>query len=75
MFMIIVIIKEKRGCEGSLAGVFVALFYPLAVPAGSIYLAAKELFWGKDEEDILTFMKGLKLFEHLGQYFLFSILF
>ena len=42
------------------------LVYPLVVPAGSIYWAAKELFWGEDEEEILTTMKGFKMFEHLG---------
>ena len=49
-------------------GVFTVLLYPLVVPAESIYWAARELFWGEDKEYILTEMKGLKMFEHLGQY-------
>ena len=51
-----------------------ALLYPLTVPAVSIYWAAKELFLGEDKEENLTVMKALKMFEHLGQYFLFNIL-
>ena len=70
-----IVIKERKGSGAALLRlVFVALFYPLFVPIASIYLAAKELFWGKDRENDLTVMKGLKLFEQLGQYFLFSIL-
>ena len=57
----------------SLVQLFLALLYPLWVPTQSIYYAARELFWGKDKEDDLTAMKGLKMFEHLGLYFLFSI--
>ena len=45
---------------------FLALLYPLSVPVASIYLAARELYSGKDKEEDLTFMKGLKMFEHLG---------
>ena len=45
---------------------FYALVYPLIVPAGSIYWAARELFWGEDREKDLTRMNGLKMFEHLG---------
>ena len=50
---------------------FFVLVYPLSVPAASIYWAARELFWGEDQEESLTRMKGWKIFEHLGQYFRF----
>ena len=58
-------------------GVFFGLFYPLIVPAISIFLSGKLLLGSNDfsnEDNQLIFMKGLKIFEHLGQYFLFSIL-
>ena len=67
-------ITDWTGCGDALMRVFIALLYPLGVPALSIYYAARELFWGKDKEEDLNEMKGLKMFEHLGQYFLFSIL-
>ena len=57
-------IKNREGCGELLVRLVFVLVYPLVVPAGSIYWAAKELFWGEDE--IMTMMNGLKMFEHLG---------
>ena len=59
-------IKNREGCGELLVRLVFVLVYPLVVPAGSIYWAAKELFWGENEEEILTTMKGFKMFEHLG---------
>ena len=61
------------GCGCALGGVFFGLLYPLCLPAASIYFSDREVFWGEDEEDDLAMIKILKIFEHLGQYFLFSI--
>ena len=62
LWAIVAIKKDKEECET----VFLALLYPLWVPAESIYHAARELFWGEDREEGLTAMKALKMFEHLG---------
>ena len=72
LYWIVYSIKNRLGCGVVLAGLFIALLYPLRVPAKSIYWAARELFWGDYREKELTAMKGLKMFEHLGMYFLFS---
>ena len=78
LFTIAVMIIQSNwrdvGCEEALLGVALALSYHLTVPAVSIYLAAKELFFGQDKERDQTTAKALKMFEHLGQYFLFRIL-
>ena len=74
LWLIVWGIKERLGCGDVLLGVFFGLFYPLTVPAFSIYWAVKELFLGEDKESGLTTVKGLKMFEHLGEYLLFSIL-
>ena len=70
-------IKERNvGCgeilKMNLEFVFLyVLLYPLAVPATSLYVSAKLLRGGEDEKDDQTTVKGLKMFEHLGQYFPF----
>ena len=89
MFMIVEIIREEiyddiyddedgiyviSICCERVRNVFGALLYPLLVPVWSIFCSAIELFCGKDEEEDLTTAKGLKMFEQLGEYFLFSIL-
>ena len=74
LYMIVWVIQDKPGCGEALVGVVLALLYPLTVPIASIFLAAKDLFWGKEKGEDLTFMKGLKMFEHLGEYFFFCIL-
>ena len=74
LYWIVRSIEERPGCGDALLGVFVALMYPLLVPELSIIFSAGELFLGDDEKEVLTFTKALKMFEHLGQYFLFSIL-
>ena len=72
LYIIFWSILNRKGCGGALlVAVSLAALYPVFVPTGSIYLAARELFWGKDGEGL---MKRLKMFEHLGQYFLFNIL-
>ena len=73
LFVTVIIIKDGKGCGRTLYGVLMSLLYPLWVPARSIYLTVKELFWGKDKEEELNIMKGLKMFEQLGQYFLFML--
>ena len=65
-FSIVRIIKDRPGFGFVLAGLLLGAYYPLWVPAISIYRAARELFWGEDKEEDLTDMKGLKMFEHLG---------
>ena len=60
-------LKEGPGCGHILLGLTVVLLYPLAVPIPSIYWAALELIRGEDKEEALDFMKGLKIFEHLGK--------
>ena len=74
LFVIVRNIKNRDGCRDALKVLFGALLYPLVVPALSIYWAARELFLGEDKEGDLGWMKAMKMFEHLGQYFLFSIL-
>ena len=72
LYIILWSILNRKGCgDALLVAVSLAALYPVFVPAGSIYLAARELFWGKNSEGL---MKRLKMFEHLGQYFLFNIL-
>ena len=66
LVLIFLSIKNRKGCENGLLGLFQALLYPLVVPAASIIWAARELFWGEYRQDDLTYMKGWKLFEHLG---------
>ena len=66
LFVIVFSIKNRKGCGDILVPLFLALFYPLYVPAESIYHAARELFWGEDREENLNAMKGMKMFEHLG---------
>ena len=66
LYEIVWSIKNRKGWEDVLLYLFIALIYPLRVPARSIYCAARELFWGEDREEDLTEMKGLKMFEHLG---------
>ena len=66
LYEIVWSIKNRKGCGDILEELFIALLYPLVVPALSIYWAARELFWGKDKEEELTEMKGYKMFEHLG---------
>ena len=73
LYAIVSLIKDRTGCWTALLRLFLAQLFPLIVPASSIYLAARELFWGEDREDDLNMMKGLKMFEHLGE-FLFRIL-
>ena len=75
LFTIVTSIKNRGRCGDTLLYVFVGgLLYPLALPISSIYLSASQLLTGEDEEERLTSMKGMKIFEHLGQYFLFIIL-
>ena len=64
LLLIVVSIIDWPGCGTVLVMLFYAPVYPLIVPAGSIYWAARELFWGEDE--MMTMMNGLKMFEHLG---------
>ena len=66
LLLIVVSIIDWPGCGTVLVMLFYALVYPLIVPAGSIYWAARELFWGEEREEALTWMNGLKMFEHLG---------
>ena len=66
LLLIVVSIIDWPGCGTVLVMLFYALVYPLIVPAGSIYWAARELFWGEDRGENLTFMTGLKMYEHLG---------
>ena len=65
-FSIVRIIKDRLGFGVVLAGLLLGAYYPLWVPAISIYRAARELFWGENQEMWLTRMKGFKMFEHLG---------
>ena len=62
LYVIVGIIKYRPGCGDVLVPLFFALFYPLTVPAVSIYYAARELFWGEDRGENLTFMAGLKMY-------------
>ena len=73
LVLIFLSIKNRKGCENGLLGLFQALLYPLVVPAASIIWAARELFWGEYRQDDLTYMKGWKLFEHLGKGRVYSI--
>ena len=77
MFLIVRSMKKKsRDCCGKsllvLSSVALALSYPLVVPVVSVYYSGKVLLGGEDEGDRLTTMKQLKMFEHLGEYFLLS---
>ena len=73
LYFIVEIIKYRPGCGDVLLSLFLALLYPLTVPALSIYFAARQLFWGKDKEDELDTLKVVRLFEHLGENCLFSV--
>ena len=44
LYAIVMFIKYRAGCGLVLEGLFLALIYPLLVPALSIYCAARELF-------------------------------
>ena len=74
--VIVVHIKDREGCGEVLAGLILALLYPLWVPACSFCTSGISLLGREDkkEDDDLTVLKGLKMFENLGQYFLFIIL-
>ena len=59
-------VKNRPGCGDALCTVILAQLYHLAVPEASIYWAAKALFFGENKEIPLSFMKRMKIFEHLG---------
>ena len=51
--------------------------YPVSVPAWSVYFSCREIFldedWTEDPYDTffnLTTMKELKIFEHIGEFYL-----
>ena len=67
-------IREGEGCGRTLWIVFFhGLLYPLLVPIYSIIVAVKILLYGEEKYDNLNETKGFKMFELLGQYFLFII--
>ena len=75
----ILIKKERLDCGEdyyyyNIQNVFLALLYPLTVPAISIYYSGKLLLGGEDEYDRLTRMTAWKIGELIGQDFLFIIL-
>ena len=63
--MIVINTTDRPGCGEALQNVFLALLYPLSVPALSIYESGKLLLQGEDQ----TGTRAWRLFEHLGQYF------
>ena len=75
LFVIVMVIKHGERCGDALGMVFLSgPLYPLLVPARTIVLAGRQLLSGENKENDLAAMKGMKMFEHLGQYFLFIIL-
>merc|ERR1719507_775530 len=63
LFMIVINTTDRPGCGEALQNVFLALLYPLSVPALSIYESGKLLFRGQDQ----TGTRAWRLFEHLGE--------
>ena len=67
--MIVINTTDRPGCGPALQNVFLALLYPLSVPAVSIYEWGKLILGGDDEETTQTGTKSWRMFEHLGQHF------
>ena len=65
-FFVIFGVAAWESCGEYLLFLFRAILYILYVPAISIFFATKLLFGGEDKDDMLTAMRGLKLFEFLG---------
>ena len=74
VIVVVIKVRERSWGDDLIVAVSLGALYPLYIPAATIFLAARELFRGKDKEDDLFWMKAFTMFEHLGQYFLFSIL-
>ena len=69
----IYIIKFNRDFEKFDLKLFIiSVLYPVSVPAWSVYMSCREIFLGEDwtERDFgLTLMKRLKMFEHIGEFY------
>ena len=72
----IYIIKFNRDFEKFDLKLFIiSVLYPVSVPAWSVYCSCREIFLGEDwTEDTntdfhLTAMKMLKMFEHIGEFY------
>ena len=74
LYLLTLWIKVRPAVGDAFGLLFIALLYPLIVPTASIYCSAKLLLLGEDRdaERRLALMKGIKMFEQLGQYFLTS---
>ena len=67
-----IVSRDKNG----LKFLIFSTLYPVSVPALSVYLSCKEIFLGEDWTEgpddstfDLTFMKFLKMFEHIGEFY------
>ena len=73
----IYIIKFNRDFEKFDLKLFIiSVLYPVSVPAWSVYCSCREIFLGEDWTEgpddstfDLTFMKFLKMYEHIGEIY------
>ena len=74
LFAIYLIIHDRVYDKDSLKSFIFSALYPVSVPAWSVYCSCREIFLGEDWTDTskdfdLTGMKMLKMFEHIGEFY------
>ena len=75
MFAIFYITVGRLYDKDGLKLFIISVLYPVSVPAWSVYCSCREIFLGEDwTEDTntdfhLTAMKMLKMFEHIGEFY------
>ena len=74
--MIFFIIYHRDYSKDDLKFFIISALYPVSVPAWSVYCSFREIFldedWTEDPDDgffNLTVMKMLKMFEHIGEFY------
>ena len=74
LYAIFAIIVDGDYDKDDLKLFIISALYPVSVPAFSVYLSCRQLFLGEDWTDTdkgfdLTGMKFLKMFEHIGEFY------
>ena len=75
LFVIFAIIAGGSYDKNELKFFIISALYPVSVPARSVYLSCREIFLGEDWTGFndmvfnLTGMKFLKMFEHIGEFY------
>ena len=76
LFGLYFIIDSRGYDKDGLKFFIICALYPVSVPAWSVYFSCREIFldedWTEGPDDStfdLTFMKFLKMFEHIGEFY------